>query len=80
MSADRKYIVSYETQNYANNFPYSEIERLKECWNIADIKEIWTMVFYVECHKWSEDDLIKSLRADQVLYAEDWDNYFKELE
>ena len=79
MSADRKYIVNYVVQWYKNNFPYSEIDKLAECDNIKEVKEITDLVFLVTCYKWSEDDLIKALKADQILYSDDGDNYFKLL-
>ena len=79
MSTDRRYIVSYEMQSYAHNFPYTEIERIKKDSNIAKADEICPMVFHIECHKWSEDALLKTLKADQILYSDDGENFFKEL-
>jgi hypothetical protein len=35
--------------------------------------------FFVECNKRSEDDLIKNLWADQVLYTDCWDSNYWQL-
>ena len=80
MSTDRKYIVSYENQPYIDtHFPNNEIDKLKENDNIGLIEEFTHNCFIIECNKWNEDDLIKTLKADQFLYSDDWDNYWQEL-
>lgn len=79
MSVDRKYIVSFEVQPYCNNFPYNEIWKLKKNDNIAKIIELWAMSFYIECLKRNEDELIKELKSDQILYSDDWENYWRPL-
>ena len=79
MSMDRRYIVNFQMQGLSSNRLYNEIETLRKHDNIAVVKEICTMSFYVQCRKWGEDDLIRKLYADQVLYSDDGDNYFQEL-
>lgn len=80
MSTDRRYIVSYEMQPYCDKeFPSNEVMKLTENNNIKKVVEFTTNCFIVECFKWSEDDLLKTLKADQILYTDDWDNYWLKL-
>jgi len=80
MSNDRKYIVCYEEFSYSDKkFPNNEVDKLKEHNNIGLIEEFTRNCFIIECNKRSEDDLIKTLKCDQILFSDDWDNYFKPL-